>query len=784
MKTIQQHLFLFRKAILSKSSGNIFKSSSLQCFLAVFLLVSNFKEVRYSHLLGLLSFLLLAPALLPVFAVTQTEVANLVTEDDGSLSSKIAISEDTAVIKGSFVNDSGIYTPTVYVFVKDESGIWSQQAKLLTNEGNLNSGFDTGLDISGDTVIVYGPSDNSIYVFVRDEFGDWRQQAKLLADDGDLGSDVAISGNTVVVNGSTNNSVYVFQRDEFGGWHQQAKLLEDEGIFTYLVDISGNTLIVGTSFFDEVVYVFSRDGSGNWSQQAKLQLDDDPFYSVTSIGISGDTVVVGAPFDNGIDQSSGAAYVFVRDQSGLWQQQTKLLPDDVKACDQFGISVGISDDTIVISRETFLLRGCKFNDRLRRVERGVAYVFSRDEYGRWVQQSKLLQSDGKVGESFGSNVSISDNTALVSSRDINSSYVFDLNQKQSKPAFFDRRNFEGSEILLDEGKYKLPQLRAAGIDNDSISSIKVPIGYTVIAYIHGFSGPFITLTADTPDLKSLNFDNVISSIKIIKDRVDRPAFYEDADFAGPEVFLDEGQFKLTQLLAAGIENDSISSIRIPDEYTVRVYEHGFDGPFILLANDTSDLSSLGYDNAISSIEIIKDRVVRPLFYEQVYFSGFRTFLDEGLYTVSQLADVGVVNDSISSIKVPPGYTVFAYRHGFKEPFITLTTDSPELNSLKFDNVISSIEIIKDAVDRPAFYDGVDYTGNEVLLDKGQYNLSQLMAAGIENDAISSIRVPPGYWVTVNEHDTPINGSSITLTNDIPNLQSRNFDNIISSIKIQ
>ena len=96
-------------------------------------------------------------------------------------------------------------------------------------------------------------------------------------------------------------------------------------------------------------YVFVRSG-GVWSQQQKLLASDaasvDRFGS--SVAISGETVVVGAPVDDGaagFDQ--GSAYVFVR-SGEVWSQQQKLEASDAAADDQFGISVAISGETVVV----------------------------------------------------------------------------------------------------------------------------------------------------------------------------------------------------------------------------------------------------------------------------------------------------------------------------------------------------------------------------------------------------------------------------------------------------
>src|SRR5205823_13558281 len=70
-----------------------------------------------------------------------------------------------------------------------------------------------------------------------------------------------------------------------------------------------------------------------------------------SVAIDGDTLVVGAWAINLL--SGGAAYIFERNQNGVegWGEVQKLTASDVVAHDQFGSSVGIDGDTIVVGAE-------------------------------------------------------------------------------------------------------------------------------------------------------------------------------------------------------------------------------------------------------------------------------------------------------------------------------------------------------------------------------------------------------------------------------------------------
>ncbi|WP_295449705.1 Ig-like domain repeat protein, partial [uncultured Thiodictyon sp.] len=110
-------------------------------------------------------------------------------------------------------------------------------------------------------------------------------------------------------------------------------------------------------------YVFVRSGT-NWTQQAYLKASNtqagDQFG--WRVAVSGDTVVVGAPYEDsnatGVDgnqgdnsaSSAGAAYVFVRGAT-TWTQQAYLKASNTGIGDQFGLSLAVSGGTVVIGTD-------------------------------------------------------------------------------------------------------------------------------------------------------------------------------------------------------------------------------------------------------------------------------------------------------------------------------------------------------------------------------------------------------------------------------------------------
>jgi len=215
-------------------------------------------------------------------------------------------------------------------------------------------------------------------------------------------------------------------------------------IFGYSVAIDGDTLVVAAQREDGsgsgvnpsqnnnltdagAVYVFVRQ-AGTWTQQAYLKASNPEAsdYFGYSVGISGDTIVVGANWEdsaapgvngNQADNSAtnaGAVYVFVR-QGGVWSQQAYLKASNPGSQDRFGEHVSISGDTIVVGAlyEDSAAMGINGNQADNTAtDSGAAYVFTR-QGTTWSQQAYLKASNADPNDGFGARTPISGDTIVV-----------------------------------------------------------------------------------------------------------------------------------------------------------------------------------------------------------------------------------------------------------------------------------------------------------------------------------------------------------------------------------
>ncbi|MCU0851460.1 MAG: FG-GAP repeat protein [Candidatus Thermoplasmatota archaeon] len=251
--------------------------------------------------------------------------------------------------------------------------------------------------------------------------GDWIEAQKITIPDGAIdffGGDIALDGDTALIaapgDDNLNGSVYVFTRVwscDGATWIQQQKLTpSDPGVndcFGVRVALQGDTALIGAS--DELsqddpgaVYVFTRSGT-NWTEQQILTPPDgDPLDLFADPALDGDTAIIGALWDDDMGVDAGAAYVFTRTGT-TWAQQAKFYPTDAAAGEWFGYSIDLDGDTALISTYDW------WNDT---VTPGAAYVFTRTGT-TWTQQAKLVGSDTLPGDTFGIDVALDDDTAIV-----------------------------------------------------------------------------------------------------------------------------------------------------------------------------------------------------------------------------------------------------------------------------------------------------------------------------------------------------------------------------------
>jgi len=361
------------------------------------------------------------------------EVAHLntATSFGDRLGYSVAISGDTIVV-GAWDKPNGAATePSAYVYVKGVNG-WptTETARLRPLNPQLalpsSTRFGHSVDISAGVIVVGAPGYDvpppagifckglasqgvdagAAFVFVKPAAG-WsgsQNESAMLVDadacDSDAtGISVAIDLDTVVV-----------------GAHK------DDGGISGFVDAAGSA------------YVFVKPLAG-WSSPTPLTeaatlrafAREGTAHFGFSVDVSNDVVVVGAfgdPNKVGVSTSagSGAAFIFEKPFNGWFGLQTetvKLNAVDRSGKDNFGHSVAISADTVVVgaprSEEAVVAPS------VAKVDSGAMYLFTKPVAG-WASgavNGVMTSSDKKraaipaTGDLYGYSVAVSGNVLLA-----------------------------------------------------------------------------------------------------------------------------------------------------------------------------------------------------------------------------------------------------------------------------------------------------------------------------------------------------------------------------------
>ena len=368
-----------------------------------------------------------------------TEVQKLLASDaqpNDQSGYSVAISGDYAIV-GAWQEDAvSSNSGSAYIYERDAGGIWQEVQKLVASDAQASDYFGYGVALGGDRAVIGafgedagGPNAGAAYIFERDASGVWQEVQKLVASDAQandyFAESVSISGDRIIVGaegestaGSWAGAAYVFERDGGGVWQEIQKLVAGDAqandYFGYSTSISGDRAIIGSLGEDAggsdagAAYVFERDGSGVWQEFQKLVASDAQAsdYFGYSVSISGDRAISGAYGESSAGGLAGAAYVFERDGSGVWQEVQKLVASDGQSGDQFGYSNVISDDRAVIGAWRVDLFGTTS-------AAGAAYVFERDDSGVWQEVQKVVPGDLQMGDLFGISVSISGDRVFI-----------------------------------------------------------------------------------------------------------------------------------------------------------------------------------------------------------------------------------------------------------------------------------------------------------------------------------------------------------------------------------
>ncbi len=303
--------------------------------------------------------------------------------------------------------------------------------------------------------------------------------------------------------------------------------------------------------------------------------------------------------------------------------------------------------------------------------------------------------------------------------------------------------------------------------------------------------------------------------------------YANPFFSGGSYSFTEGSYRGNQLLVVGMRNTS--SIVVPPGFRARVFTGAnFDGSSREITNTINDLGAegAGWNKAISSMIVERIGMVggnipppqRPepfvnsvVAYADVDYRGASQTFTLGRYTGGMLTGVG--QRTISSIQIPTGFKVTVFEganfDGASRVFYygSVQNLATEGNG-SWNDRIASLVVQRADDNSPAAppappppgrpqptmtgndmviaYADVYYGGASQVLPLGRTSASQLYG-GVGVRTISSIKIPPGYQVTVFEGPNFDGQSRLLFFGSIDNLAAEgngSWNDRISSVIVE
>ena len=324
-------------------------------------------------------------------------------------------------------------------------------------------------------------------------------------------------------------------------------------------------------------------------------------------------------------------------------------------------------------------------------------------------------------------------------------------------------------------------------------------------------------------------------------------FYEHSNYGGWAVSLEEGSYDYKDILAKGIVNDQISSLRVSDGYKVTIYDdEGFKGKSKEFTSDASYVGDEMNDKTSSiKIEKINNQTSTTTSYNTVklpngkysiksvanekyvatenggsdpivanrdnYSGSWETFYivnnDDGTVSIKADANNKYIcavldeenqltprSDSISTWEKFKIYKINDSEYGIRSAengkYVKADLDNGGKLIVGSDSIAGAweafnIEKVGDTTTNDnvaTFYENSNYSGWSVSLPEGTYDYSDIIAKGIKNDAISSLKVSSGYKVTLYDN-AGFKGTSKEFTGDASYVGNEINDKT-SSIKIE
>jgi hypothetical protein len=354
----------------------------------------------------------------------------------------VSLSESVVIVAAQRQNYDEPSTGMAYIYRFDGSS-WREETKLA---GNVEGRFGQALAVSGEELLIGVPGDDDTIL------GGNVGAAYLYDLSSQSAPDIALSPSSI--RGVTIEELATSQRvnlkntgteplfwsfGEQGSWASATPIsgtVAPEASQAVTIELDATALTWGS--YTDTLSISSNDPDESTlalplllrvmkpKSEVKLTASDkaksNGFGSSVSVGDA--VAVIGLPSDDDNGSGSGSAYFF-HWKGKQWQEQQKVVPSDGASYDYFARSVSLAGEIALIGA---------FGDDEYGSNSGAAYIY-RWNGSLWQEESKLLASDGALGDEFAYSVSMSEQWALVgapndnneSGQDSGAAYLFRWN---------------------------------------------------------------------------------------------------------------------------------------------------------------------------------------------------------------------------------------------------------------------------------------------------------------------------------------------------------------------
>lgn len=254
-------------------------------------------------------------------------------------------SSQTSITSAGSTDNSALNSGAVYIFSRS-GNVWAQEIYLKAPNAENSDLFGFSVSLEGDKLAVGSPYEDSVKTGIASSSG--------------------VDDNT----SSASGAAYVYKRTG-SSWALESYIKPEHNdlstFFGWSVSLKGETLIVGAL------------GDNNLMQ------------SITNSGV----------IPSGTTNSAGAAYVY-KSAAGTWSREAYLKPTNLASMDKFGSGVAISGDTIAVSapfedgNQNTISNGTIATSVKDIPESGAVYIFQNNARLFDVTEVAVISSDTAI----------------------------------------------------------------------------------------------------------------------------------------------------------------------------------------------------------------------------------------------------------------------------------------------------------------------------------------------------------------------------------------------------